>query len=48
MENERARRVYQRAGFFEEGVLRDLHRNADGSFLSMRIMSLLRPDWVAR
>jgi RimJ/RimL family protein N-acetyltransferase len=48
LENERARHVYAKAGFFEEGILRDLHRNADGSFLSMRIMSLLRPGWPDR
>ena len=46
MENERARRVYARAGFVEEGIIRDLHRNADGSFSSLRLMSLLRPEWV--
>jgi RimJ/RimL family protein N-acetyltransferase len=48
MENERARRVYARAGFFEEGVIRDLHRNANGTFSSLRLMSLLRPEWAAR
>ena len=42
MDNERARRVYARIGFFEEGILRDYHRNADGSFRSMRLMSLLK------
>ena len=48
MENERARRVYDRAGFIVEGVLRDFHRDADGSFRSMRLMALLQPDWMAR
>jgi RimJ/RimL family protein N-acetyltransferase len=48
MENERARRVYARAGFAEDGILRDYHRDADGSFRSMRLMSLLRPDWTGR
>jgi RimJ/RimL family protein N-acetyltransferase len=48
MENERARRVYTRTGFVEEGILRDCHRAADGSFRPLRLMSLLRPDWVAR
>jgi RimJ/RimL family protein N-acetyltransferase len=47
MENDRARRVYARAGFVEEGIIRDLHRNADGSFSSLRLMSLLRPEGVA-
>jgi RimJ/RimL family protein N-acetyltransferase len=45
MENDRARRVYARIGFFEEGILRDYHRAADGSFHPLRLMSLLRPDW---
>jgi ribosomal protein S18 acetylase RimI-like enzyme len=31
MENERARRVYTRTSFVEEGILRDYHRAADGS-----------------
>ena len=48
MENERARRAYERAGFMVEGVLRDFHRDADGTFRSMRLMSLLRPDWAAQ
>jgi len=43
--NERAYRTYLRAGFVAEGVIRDIHRNADGTFRSMRLMSLLRPDW---
>jgi RimJ/RimL family protein N-acetyltransferase len=47
-ENERACRVYLKAGFVEEGVIRDIHRNADGTFRSMRLMSLLRPEWLAR
>jgi len=47
-ENERAYRVYRKTGFAEEGVVRDLHRNDDGSFRSMRLMSLLRPEWAAR
>jgi hypothetical protein len=34
--------------FAEEGVLRDIHRDADGSFRSMRMMSLLKPEWLAR
>jgi RimJ/RimL family protein N-acetyltransferase len=47
-ENDRAHRVYLKTGFVEEGVVRDLHRNDDGSFRSMRLMSLLRPEWAAR
>jgi RimJ/RimL family protein N-acetyltransferase len=42
--NDRARRTYEKAGFQVEGVLRDYHRNADGSFSSMWLMSVLRAD----
>ncbi len=42
--NDRARRTYEKAGFQVEGVLRDNHRNADGSFSSMWLMSVLRAD----
>jgi RimJ/RimL family protein N-acetyltransferase len=44
-ENERAYRVYLKTGFIAEGVVRDLHRNDDGSFRSMRLMSVLKPEW---
>ena len=47
-DNERAYRTYVKNGFVEEGLVRDLHRDADGSFRSMRLMSLLRPEWAAR
>jgi len=46
--NERARRVYAKTGFAEEGILRDFHRNTDGSFRSMRLMSILKPEWASR
>ncbi|HEY0164475.1 MAG TPA: GNAT family protein [Sphingomicrobium sp.] len=46
--NERACRAYEKAGFQSEGVLRDWHRNSDGSFSSMRLMSVLRRDWEQR
>jgi diamine N-acetyltransferase len=42
--NVRARRAYEKAGFQVEGVLRDHHRNADGSFSSQWLMSVLRAD----
>ena len=48
LDNERARRVYARIGFAEEGILRDLHRNDDGSFRSMRLMSILETEWEGR
>jgi RimJ/RimL family protein N-acetyltransferase len=48
VENERAYRAYLKNGFTEEGIVRDLHRDADGSFRSMRLMSMLRPEWAAQ
>ena len=48
VENERAYRTYLKNGFTEEGVIRDLHRDNDGSFRSMRLMSMLRPEWAAQ
>ena len=46
--NDRARHAYEKAGFQVEGVLRDHHRNADGSFSSQWLMSVLRADRPAR
>lgn len=46
--NERAQRAYKAAGFVEEGILRDYHRAPDGSFRSMKVMSILRAEWRAR
>jgi predicted GNAT family acetyltransferase len=46
LDNERARRVYAKMGFAEEGIVRDLHRNRDGSFQSLRLMSILKPEWA--
>lgn len=45
--NDRARRCYEKAGLRVEGVLRDYHRNGDGSFSSQWLMSILRSDWEA-
>ena len=47
-ENERAYRAYLKSGFTAEGIVRDLHRNTDGTFRSMRLMSMLRPEWAAQ
>lgn len=44
--NDRARRAYEKAGFAVEGVLRDYHQAADGSFSAMWLMSILRRDWA--
>ena len=46
--NDRAQRTYEKAGFKVEGVLRDYHRNSDGSFDSMCLMSVLRRDREAQ
>lgn len=48
VDNERAYRTYLRTGFSEEGVVRDLHRDADGTFRSMRLMSMLRQEWLVQ
>ncbi len=47
-ENPRARRAYARAGFVEEGLMRGVSRQVDGSHRSMLMMAILRPEWVAR
>jgi RimJ/RimL family protein N-acetyltransferase len=44
-DNERAHRTYVKNGFAEEGIVRDIHRDAEGSFRSMRLMSILKPEW---
>ncbi len=48
VDNDRARRSYEKAGFTVEGRLRDFHRNADGSYRDMWLMSILRREWEAR
>jgi RimJ/RimL family protein N-acetyltransferase len=48
VENERAYRTYLKTGFVAEGIIRDVHRDPDGSFRSSRLMSMLRPEWAAR
>jgi RimJ/RimL family protein N-acetyltransferase len=48
VENERAYRTYLKTGFVAEGIIRDVHRDADGSFRSSRLMSMLRPEWAAQ
>ena len=46
VENDRARRSYEKAGFQVEGRLRDFHRNEDGSYRDMWLMSILRREWA--
>ncbi|SEG93433.1 Protein N-acetyltransferase, RimJ/RimL family [Nonomuraea solani] len=45
--NERARHVYKKIGFVEEGVERDALR-WDGEWHDAVLMSILRPEWQAR
>ena len=48
VENERARRAYEKLGFIVEGQLRDYHRSVDGRIRDALIMSILRKDWAKR
>jgi len=48
VENEHARRTYEKLGFEVEGRLRDYHRSVDGRIRDALIMSILRRDWVKR
>ena len=48
IENERARRAYEKLGFIVEGRLRDYHRSVDGRIRDALIMSILRKDWAKR
>ena len=45
--NDRARRVYERAGFTREGVLRDAILT-DGTYESLIVMSILKSEHLAR
>lgn len=47
-ENERARRVYQREGFVEEGVMREAGVKNDGTRASVVVMAMLRGEWEAQ
>ncbi|AGZ43434.1 GNAT family N-acetyltransferase [Actinoplanes friuliensis] len=44
--NPRARRVYEKAGFVAEGVLRDALRTGDG-WVDATVMAILADDWRA-
>lgn len=46
-ENARARRAYERSGFVAEGLMRGVSPQADGSYRSMLLMAILRPEWEA-
>ncbi|MHB8532391.1 MAG: GNAT family N-acetyltransferase [Solirubrobacteraceae bacterium] len=40
-----ARGLYARAGFIEEGVMREAYRHPDGGFSPLLLMSTLRGEW---
>ena len=46
--NTRARHVYRKIGFVEEGVLRNAWQMPDGSRRNLFLMSLTRPEWEQR
>ena len=46
--NERARHVYRRLGFVEDGLLRQAYVLPDGTRTDRVIMSMLRSEWAAR
>ena len=48
VENERARRSYDKLGYVLEGRHRDNHRSVDGRIRDALIMSILRKDWARR
>lgn len=45
--NERAQKVYDRAGFSREGILRQHWRNPVGEFVDLVLFGMLRPEWRA-
>jgi diamine N-acetyltransferase len=47
-DNGRARRVYQQAGFREEGLLRDALRRPDGSLVPLVLMAITAGEWRSR
>ena len=46
--NERAKRAYEKAGFSTDGILREYHREPDGSYRDMWLMTILRREWAER
>ncbi|NML74113.1 GNAT family N-acetyltransferase [Rhizobium sp. S-51] len=47
-DNARAWKVYRKAGFKDEGVLREAAVMPDGQRADLVMMSMLRPEWAAR
>ena len=47
VENTRARRLYERSGFREEGRMRDCVKGPDGGYRTLILMSILREEWLS-
>lgn len=47
-DNARAWKVYRKAGFQDEGILREAVVTPDGERTDLVMMSMLRPEWAAR
>lgn len=45
VENARGKRLYDRAGFQQEGIERDVYKMPDGRRVSRYVVSILRPEW---
>ena len=45
-DNDRARHVYMRGGFIEEGLLRRAYKLPDERRIDLILMSILRPEWL--
>jgi RimJ/RimL family protein N-acetyltransferase len=46
--NDRARHVYEGAGFVREGVSRQAYVLPDETRIDLAVMSILRPEWLAK
>jgi RimJ/RimL family protein N-acetyltransferase len=46
--NDRARHVYELNGFVREGISREAYVLPDETRVDLAVMSLLRPEWLAR
>lgn len=47
--NPRAKHVYEKAGFIQEGILRDAAMDpADGSYADVILMAILEDEWQKR
>jgi diamine N-acetyltransferase len=46
--NDRARHVYEANGFTREGIFREAYVMPDGTRTDLAVMSILKPEWLAR